>query len=102
MMMGISSRNSGLNDKKFRFCPTKANLLSAYLLKKTSLFVPRDTINTRKRGKNHLFAPLKEDYIRSTFFYLYRIRRKGLYIDYRLRGAKVTDNQDKPLFSWDR
>ena len=86
--MGISSRNSGLNDKKFRFCPTKSNLLSSDLLNKTSLFVPRKATNTRKRGKNLLFAPLKEDYIRSTSFYLYRIRRKGLYIDYRLRGAK--------------
>lgn len=100
--MGIYRRNSGLSDKKFRFCPTKVNLLSGDLLKKTSLFVPRNAINTRKRGKNLLFAPLKEDYIRSTFFYLYRIRRKGLYIDYRLRSAKVTDNQYKPLFSWDR
>lgn len=87
-MISISGRNSGLSDKKFRFCPTKANFLSADLLKKTSLFVPRNAVNTRKRGKNLLFAPLKEDYIRSTFFYLYRIRRNGLYIDYRLRAQK--------------
>ena len=101
-MMGISRRNSGLNGKKFRFCPTKTNLSAADLLKKTSLFVPRSAPFWLKNTINSSFYPQKKTFFDRPFLYLYRIKRRGLYYDYRLRSAKVIDNQEKLYFSQDK